>query len=224
MFKYIILTFFLCSSIFARDAISGNRYQLLSGVRKNKESQTFWDKKFSGDEYLYGKAPARFLAENYSYIPLASKVLDVGMGEGRNAVFLARKGYNITGVDISAVAVRKARRLAGEYGIRINTVVSSMDDFKTSKGQFDAILVFYYVDRKLNKKLVDWLKPGGLLIYESHTKRQKEVPGSEKYEDKYLLNENELLSMFPGMRILKYEEPLHLKEFTSSIILQKPKR
>lgn len=224
MYKFILIFILINSSIFARDAISGNRYQLLSGVRKNKESQTFWDNKFSGDDYLYGKAPAKFLAENYGYIPLAGKVLDVGMGEGRNAVFLARKGYNITGVDISAVAVRKARRLAGEYGIRINTVVSSMDDFKAKKGEFDAILVFYYVDRKLNKKLMDWVKPGGLLIYESHTKKQKQVSGNEKYEDKYLLKESELLNMFPGFRVLKYEEPLHLKEFTSSIILQKPKR
>ena len=224
MIKISILIFILSISTFARNAISGNRYQLLSGVRKNKESQKFWDNKFSGDEYLYGKAPAKFLAENYSYIPLASKVLDVGMGEGRNAVFLARKGFNITGVDISAVAVRKARRLAGEYGIRINTVVSSMENFNSKASLYDAILVFYYVDRKLNRKLMKWLKPGGLLIYESHTKRQKSVPGHEKYEDKYLLKEKELLTMFPEYRVLKYEEPIHTDEFTSSIILQKPLR
>lgn len=224
MYKIISILILFSVNTFARQAISGNRYQLLSGVRKGKESQTFWDKKFSGDEYLYGKAPAKFLSENYSYIPLAGKVLDVGMGEGRNAVFLARKGYNITGVDISAVAVRKSRRLAAEYGIRINTVVSSMEDFKTPKESYDAILVFYYVDKKLNKKLLEWLKPGGLLIYESHTKRQKSVPGNEKYEDKYLLKEKELLTMFPSLRVLKYEEPLHLSEYTSSIILQKPSR
>ncbi|OUR98904.1 hypothetical protein A9Q84_05690 [Halobacteriovorax marinus] len=224
MYKIIAILFLFSLNSFARQAISGNRYQLLSGVRKDKESQTFWDKKFSGDEYLYGKAPAKFLSENYSYIPLAAKVLDVGMGEGRNAVFLARKGYNITGVDISAVAVRKSRRLAAEYGIRINTVVSSMEDFKAKRASYDAILVFYYVDRKLNRKLIQWLKPGGLLIYESHTKRQKKVPGNEKYEDKYLLKERELLGMFPGLRVLKYEEPLHLGEYTSSIILQKPPR
>ncbi len=224
MFKIILLITFISLPTFARQAISGNRYQLLSGVRKQKESIKFWDKKFSGEDYLYGKTPAKFLAENYGYIPLASKVLDVGMGEGRNTVFLARKGYNVTGVDISAIAVRKARRLAAEHGIRINAVVSSMDDFKAKENSYDAILVFYYVDRALNKDLVKWLKPGGLLIYESHTKKQKTLPGNEKYEDKYLLKELELLTMFPQLRVLKFEEPLHLKEFTSSIILQKPLR
>ncbi len=222
MLKIILLLFAFSIPSFARQAISGNRYQLLSGVRKQKESMQFWDKKFSGEDYLYGKTPAKFLSENYGYIPLASKVLDVGMGEGRNTVFLARKGYNVTGVDISAIAVRKARRLAGEHGIRINAVVSSMEDFKGENNSFDAILVFYYVDRALNEKLVKWLKPGGILIYESHTKKQKTVTGSEKYEDKYLLKELELLRMFPDLRVLKFEEPLHQKEFTSSIILQKP--
>lgn len=222
MFKVLIISFVLSLPTFARQAISGNRYQLLSGVRKQKESIKFWDKKFSGEDYLYGKAPAKFLADNYGYIPLASKVLDVGMGEGRNTVFLARKGYNVTGVDISAIAVRKARRLAAEHGIRINAVVSSMEDYKVEKNSFDAILVFYYVDRNLNKLLMKWLKPGGILIYESHTKKQKTIAGNEKYEDKYLLEELELLTMFPGLRILKFEEPLHQKEFTSSIILQKP--
>ncbi|PIK14634.1 class I SAM-dependent methyltransferase [Halobacteriovorax sp. JY17] len=222
MLKIIFIIFVFSIPSFARQAISGNRYQLLSGVRKQKESMQFWDKKFSGEDYLYGKTPAKFLSENYGYIPLASKVLDVGMGEGRNTVFLARKGYNVTGVDISAIAVRKARRLAAEHGIRINAVVSSMEGFKGENNSFDAILVFYYVDRALNEKLVKWLKPGGILIYESHTKKQKTVTGSEKYEDKYLLKELELLKMFPDLRVLKFEEPLHQKEFTSSIILQKP--
>lgn len=224
MLKILLITTLISLPTFAREAISGNRYQLLSGVRKQKESIQFWDKKFSGEDYLYGKTPAKFLAENYNFIPLAAKVLDVGMGEGRNTVFLARKGYNVTGVDISAIAVRKARRLAGEHGIRINTVVSSMDDFKAKENSFDAILVFYYVDRALNKNLVKWLKPGGIIIYESHTKKQKTLPGNEKYEDKYLLKELELLTMFPELRVLKFEEPLHQKEFTSSIILQKPLR
>ena len=222
MYKVILFIFVLSLPTFARQAISGNRYQLLSGVRKQKESTQFWDKKFSGEDYLYGKTPAKFLSENYGYIPLASKVLDVGMGEGRNTVFLARKGYNVTGVDISAIAVRKARRLAGEHGIRINAVVSSMESFKAEKKSFDAILVFYYVDRELNQKIIEWLRPGGILIYESHTKKQKTIAGNEKYEDKYLLEELELLKMFPGLRVLKFEEPLHEKEFTSSIILQKP--
>jgi SAM-dependent methyltransferase len=143
------------------------------------------------------------------------------MGEGRNAVFLARKGYHVTGVDISSVAVRKARMLAREFGVRINVVISSIENYKVKKGTLDAIICFYYVDRKLNKKLISWLKPGGILIYEAYTDLQMSVRSNIKQSKDYLLREHELLKMFPGMTILKYEEPLHKKAFTASIILQK---
>ena len=209
-------------SIFAQSNVA-KRYELLSGVRKNKEVKNFWDQKYGNTgKYVFGKSPAKFLASNFHFIPHGSTVLDVGMGEGRNAVFLARKGYNVTGVDISSVAVRKARRLAQEFGVRIKTVVSSMEKYEVPSKKFDAIICFYYVDRELNKKLMQWLKPGGILVYESHTDHQRKVKGSELYEKKYLLRPAELLQMFPNFNILKYEEPIHVGEYTASIILQKP--
>jgi 2-polyprenyl-3-methyl-5-hydroxy-6-metoxy-1,4-benzoquinol methylase len=221
----ITLSLFIISTqlLWADSRNLSRRYELLSGVRKTKDSKTFWDKKYSNtSKYVFGKKPAKFLASNYDFIPSGARVLDVGMGEGRNAVFLARKGYKVLGVDISSVAVRKARRLAQEFGVRIDTVVSSMQTYQPKDGKFDAIICFYYVDRELNKRLSKWLKPGGVLIYESHTDHQRKVKGSELYERKYLLRPSELLKMFPGFRILKYEEPLHIGEYTASIILQKP--
>lgn len=206
-----------------RGGQSGGRFELLSGTRKGKEVKTYWDKKYNNEEYVFGKTPAKFLSQNYSYIPEGSRVLDMGMGEGRNAVFLARKGYKVTGVDISSVAVNKAQLLAREFGVRINTVVASLNNYKIPKNSLDAVICFYYVDRSLNKRMIEWLKPGGILIYESHTDNQRKVKGNESYDKRYLLRESELMTMFPNMRVLKYEEPLHLGNFTTSIILQKPK-
>lgn len=222
--KYVIfiLTFLISSSGFSRQPIDAKRFEHLSGVRKSNDPKIYWDKKYAQDSYVFGKTPAKFISANYHYIPPSSKVLDVGMGEGRNAVFLARKGYTVVGVDISAVAVNKAKKLADEFGVRINTFVSSMQKFNPAPGSYDAIICFYYVDRDLNRKLTDWLKPGGILIYESHSVLQKQVPGNESYDDIYLLKPGELLNMFKGMKILKYEEPLHVGEFTASIIVQKP--
>jgi len=204
-----------------RHAISANRFELLSGVRKSKDTKALWDQKYSHGTYVFGKTPAKFLAENYSYIPSGSLVLDMGMGEGRNAVFLAQKGYKVTGIDISSVAVRKARMLAREFGVRINTVVASLMEYKIAKESLDAIICFYFVERSLNKKIQEWLRPGGILIYESHTDLQRQVKGSEHYNKQYLLRPGELLHMFPSLQVLKYEEPVHLKEFTTSIILRK---
>lgn len=225
MLKIITLSFLLFqANAFARSAVTAKRYELLSGVRKSNkgaDSKAFWDKKYSRSNYVFGKKPAKFLAGNYDYIPLGARVLDMGMGEGRHAVFLARKGYKVTGIDISSVAVKKARALSREFGVRINTVVASMEKYKIKDGSLDAIICFYYVDRKLNDKMMSWLKPGGILIYEAHTDNQKKVKGSEHFDKRYLLRPGELLTMFKNMKILKYEEPLHYPEFSASIILQK---
>ncbi len=205
----------------SRKALSSNRFELLSGIRKGKDAKSFWDSKYSNEKYIFGKRPASFLAMNYKYLSPGSRVLDMGMGEGRNAVFLARKGYRVTGIDISSVAVKKARLLAREFGVRIDGVVASLNKYKIKPNSLDAIICFYYVDRSLHEKMVNWLKPNGLLIYESHTDHQRKLKGNERYDRRYLLRPGELLSMFKGMRVLKYEEPLHQKDFTASIILQK---
>lgn len=223
MNKYLILISFIFPLIASADQSLANRYALLSGVRQSKDQKNFWDEKYSkSGKYLFGKSPSKFLASNFDYIPHGGKVLDLGMGEGRNAVFLARKGFKVTGVDISSVAIRKAKRLAQEFGVQLKTVTSSAENYSVQEGSFDSIICFYFVDRDLNKKLVEWLRPGGILIYESHTSQQRSVKGSESYDLKYLLDPGELLTMFPGFKILKFEEPKHTGEFTSSIILQKP--
>lgn len=216
--KIILLLSLISLSLFARDPISGSRFQQLSGV-KSQDSKTQWDQRYSRPNFIYGKAPAKFLAENYEYIPFEASVLDMGMGEGRNAVFLAQKGYKVTGIDISSVAVKKSYLLAQEFGVKIKGVVASLKEYKIAPGSFDAIICFYYVDRSLIDKMRTWLKPGGILIYEAYTTREKKQ--GDEGEGDFYLKEQELLKLFPGMRVLKFEEPLHEKEFRSSIILKK---
>lgn len=218
---FVILSFFFVNSIQARDPISGSRFQHLTGIKTSQDSKAQWDEKYSRPNFIFGKSPVQFLAQNYQYIPYEGSVLDMGMGEGRNAVFLAQKGYKVTGVDISSVAVKKAYLLAQEFGVKIKGVVASLEDYKIHPGSFDAIICFYYVDRGLVEKMKSWLKPGGILIYEAHTTREKANRKKDSADDTTYLREQELLRLFPGMRVLKYEEPLHEKEFRSSIILRK---
>lgn len=205
----------------ARDPISGSRFQHLTGVKNSQDSKSEWDEKYSRPTFVFGKSPAQFLAQNYQYIPYEGTVLDMGMGEGRNAVFLAQKGYKVTGVDISSVAVKKAYLLAQEFGVKIKGVVASLRDYKIAPNSFDAIVCFYFVDRSLVEKMKSWLKPGGILIFEAYTEKEKTNIKKDSSQDYLFLKEQELLKLFPGMRVLKYEEPLHEKEFRSSIILRK---
>jgi tellurite methyltransferase len=221
--KIFLILLFISPLTYAREPISGSRFQQLSGVKVSQDSKTQWDQRYARPTFIFGKSAAQFLAENYQYIPYEGSVLDMGMGEGRNAVFLAQKGYKVTGVDLSSVAVKKSYLLAQEFGVKIKGVVASLKDYKIPPASFDAIICFYWVDRSMTEKIKTWLKPGGVLIYEAHTLRERDRLGSKRQDsqvDNYL-REQELIKLFPGMRILKYEEPLHEKEFRSSIILRK---
>lgn len=219
-FLLLYLFLFLQTGL-CRDPISGSRFPYLSGIKSSKDSKVEWDQRYARTTFIYGKSPANFLAENYEYIPFEGSVLDMGMGEGRNAVFLAQKGYKVTGIDISSVAVKKANLLAQEFGVKIKGIVASLKEYKIPPQSYDAIICFYFVDRGLIEKMKSWLKPGGVLIFEAHTTRQKSQNKRSQLDDGFYLKEQELLKLFSGMRILKYEEPLHQKEFRSSIILLK---
>lgn len=221
--SYLVFSALFYSSCFAKSPISNQRLDQLSGSKQKPfDTKTDWDQKYSRPSFIFGKTPAKFLAENFDFLRPQSKILDMGMGEGRNAVFMAQKGHNVTGIDISSVAVKKAYMLAKEFKVRIKGVVASLEKYKIPDESFDAIICFYYVDRSLISKIQKWLRPGGVLIYEAYTLRQKDKMDFRKEPDSYFLKPQELLTMFPTMQVLKYEEPLHEKNYRASIILKKP--
>jgi tellurite methyltransferase len=217
-----IFLLFIATNVLAKQPISVDRLNKLSGEKTTSyDTKSEWDQKYNRPSFLFGKTPAKFLAENFDYIPEGSSILDMGMGEGRNAVFLAQKGHKVTGVDISSVAIKKSYLLAKEFNVKIKGVVASLESYKIPPGSFDAVICFYYVDRKLTKKMIDWLRPGGILIYEAFTIKERAKKGHRKDPESYYLKEQELLTMFDEMRVLKYEEPLHESKYRASIILQK---
>jgi 2-polyprenyl-3-methyl-5-hydroxy-6-metoxy-1,4-benzoquinol methylase len=223
--KILIILFTFCFNNYAKSEYSPSRLSRLSGEKSYKyNSKSQWDQAYARQSYIFGKAPAKFLAENYSYLPENSKVLDMGMGEGRNAVFLAQKGHRVIGIDISSVAIKKANKLAKEFGVRVQSVLASLDTYKVKKGSLDGIICFYYVDRKLIPKMISWLKPGGVIFFEADSIKQKKQKGQKTYSEEQYLKEGELLTLFPDMRVLKYEEPLHEDKFRASIIVQKRKK
>ena len=92
-----------------------------------------WDERYAAEEYVYGKDPNDFLRE---MCPLLKKgsVLCLAEGEGRNAVFLARQGFNVTAVDSSRVGLAKADKLGKECGVAVDTVVADLADYTILPG------------------------------------------------------------------------------------------
>ncbi len=193
----------------------------LSGEKQIQyDSKLRWDQRYNKSNYVYGKIPASFLAKNFTTLKPNSLVLDMGMGEGRNAVFLAKKGHRVLGVDISSVAIRKAQRLARENNVKIKPLLASLKKQDFPENHFDAIICFYYVDRELTKKIKSWLKPGGVLIYEAYTMKEYDK-GKTQEPLEYFLRPQELLDMFTGMEVVKYEEPMDESRYRASIIVRK---
>lgn len=131
-----------------------------------------WDERYSSEEYIYGKDPNAFLANAVDKIP-KGKVLCVAEGEGRNAVFLAEHGYDVVAVDSSSVGLGKARKLAQERGVSIETIVCDLANFDIEPESFDGVVSIFahvppQVRKELHKKIVNGLRSGGVLILESY--------------------------------------------------------
>lgn len=131
-----------------------------------------WDERYSSEEYIYGKDPNEFLANVVGKIP-KGKVLCVAEGEGRNAVFLAEQGYEVVAVDSSAVGLEKARKLAEERGVSIQTIVCDLAQFDIKPESWDGVVSIFahvppQVRKELHKKIVNGLRSGGVLILESY--------------------------------------------------------
>ena len=101
-----------------------------------------WDERYSTNEFVYGKEPNLFLKQNVDVIP-KGKVLCVADGEGRNGVFLAQLGYDVTSIDFSQQAIEKTKILAKENNVSVNTICANLLDFDFGKNKYDGIISIY---------------------------------------------------------------------------------
>ena len=167
-----------------------------------------WNERYDRDMYIYGKEPAAFLKQKIGGLK-KGKALVLAMGEGRNAVYLAQNGFDVTGVDISDVAIEKCNKLAEERNTTVNAVVADLTDYDMGEAQFDLITKFYYYEPSIFPQIIDALKPGGMFILEQFSidhLRYRETSSFGPRNPDYLIKPNELLEHFKSLRILYYED------------------
>lgn len=128
-----------------------------------------WDLRFGGEDFFYGKAPNVFFADFLSTLPEKGKLLLPAEGEGRNAVYAAKMGWQVSAFDGSAVAREKALKYAREQKVTIDYQHLHIADYKPQPETFDLIaLVFVHLPEPLrinfHQQLVSALKPGGWLL------------------------------------------------------------
>lgn len=125
-----------------------------------------WDQRYRQGAYSSRPHPSAFLASCAEWLPSSGRALDIACGTGRNAAFLARHGLSVDAVDISKVALERARSGAGDLPIR--WLQQDLDQGFPSERSYDAIVDIRYVNMPLLGSLLPKLAPGGVLIVEQH--------------------------------------------------------
>ena len=138
--------------------------------------KTPWDQRYATPEYQYGTRVNDFLRSTAERLPVGS-CLCLAEGEGRNAVYLAGLGHQVTAVDSSQVGLKKAKALAGQRGVQIETCVADLADFEIVPESWDAIISIYcHVDvsirHALHRKVSAGLRRGGVLVLEAYRPEQ----------------------------------------------------
>jgi tellurite methyltransferase len=172
---------------------------------KLKTDQKRWNERFGGKEFALGKEPSPFLRKHMGLLP-KGKALDIAAGEGRNAVFLAQHGFDVDAVDVSKKGLSKARKLAKEMGVKINTLLVDLGSYQIERERYGVIINFYFLNRRLIPKIKKGLKKGGKVIFETYLLEQRTLGTRGPKHSKYYLKHNELLKLFEGLRILLYRE------------------
>lgn len=149
--------------------------------------------------------PSSFLVENFNLLP-KGLALDLAMGEGRNAIYLATRGFDVDGVDVDARAVSRARAAARKLGAPIRAIVGNVEDGThiIPIETYEAIVVFDYLHRPLFRDIKDGLVPGGAVIYQTFTEEQARFGRPTRPE--HLLKPGELRDVFSDWEVLRYRE------------------
>jgi 2-polyprenyl-3-methyl-5-hydroxy-6-metoxy-1,4-benzoquinol methylase len=168
-----------------------------------------WNQRFGAAEYIFGTAPNAFLASHASLLAPGQRALCVADGEGRNSVWLAEQGLEVSAFDLSPVGVEKARKLARSRGVEVRYEVASVYGWRWPEAEFDLVVAIFvqFADPAMRafmlERMVAALRPGGLVLVEGYTPAQlKHATGGPKQVDQ-LYTEELLRQAFGALDILE---------------------
>lgn len=182
----------------------------------------FWNERYQSPEYAYGETPNEFFKEQLDRLPPGA-ILMPADGEGRNGVYAAVKGWDVSAFDQSVEGQKKALQLAAKNGVSIHYLVNAFEDLPYQPQQFDCIGLIYAhfdADKKsaYHRALSNFLKPSGIVIFEAYSKKNLEFVarnpkvGGPKNVD-MLFTTDEILADFPDFEVLYLaEEVIELVE------------
>ena len=168
----------------------------------DRDMTNMWHERFSTEEYVYGKEPNGFVVEAAGLMP-KGKVLCIAEGEGRNSVYLASLGFDVTAWDFAQSGLEKTRQLAIEKGVDVKTEYHDLADVKWEAEQWDAIIQIFghFPSEVMSRTLAGIkkaLKPGGYYVSELYSKEQLKYGTGGPKNEEMLVNPKEMLEQFDG--------------------------
>ena len=166
-----------------------------------------WDAVYARKEPSFNTKPNAFLAEVVKG-RRPGKALDIGMGQGRNAILLAEMGWDVTGVDISERGLVLAREHAEKLGLKLNAVRAPIEEFDMGDRRWDLIVSMYMHGVTVHNasRIEKALKPGGVLVVEGFHRDVMKQGAKTLNEGSLGFETNGLLRAFPSLRIEHYED------------------
>lgn len=165
-------------------------------------ARTRWNEVYQRPKPSFNVAPNAFLQHCLDRLPREGVALDIAMGQGRNAVILARHGLTTTGIDISDEAIRQAEALARREGVIIRAVQADVFTFDYGDKRWDVVsLIYFNPARPILEKLKSSVKPGGWMVIEGFGRRKQGGPPDDTKFDT-----NELLRRFADWHIHEYHD------------------
>ena len=151
-----------------------------------------------------GRQASRVLKENLHLLPVNGRALDLACGAGGNAMLLAQQGLKVAAWDIADVAIAALQDAALRRQFSVQAEVRDVEANPPAPETFDVIVVSYFLCRDIIPALVQALKPGGLVYYQTFIQQRVSHRGPERME--FRLAEQELLHLFYGLQVLFYRE------------------
>ncbi|MEP1446716.1 MAG: methyltransferase domain-containing protein [Paraglaciecola sp.] len=165
-----------------------------------------WDERYKLAGYAYGTEPNDFLRENIAVLP-KGKILCLAEGEGRNAVFLAKHGYQVTAVDSSIVGLQKAQNLAIENAVSIECVHADLCEFELGSQQWDGVVSIFcplLTEQRVavHTKVAQGLKSSGVFLTEAYTPKQVQFASGGGDCTDTMQSKTSLLREFPTLEFM----------------------
>jgi len=168
----------------------------------SQEDRDRWNRRYRGEPP--STAPSAHLLDAEPLLPPPGRALDVAGGGGRNALWLAQRGWDVTLTDVSDEALRIAGQRAAGAGLSVRTVQCDFDSDPLPAGPWHLIVSFHFLDRRLFAEMAQQLDVGGVLVFVQATRSN--LQRFEKPPAHYLLDDGELPTLLAPLRILRYEE------------------